>query len=342
MKTAHELLKSKDLHSSNQFQVKELELKTPEELVDSWAEVLESGVQRPLSTTISKFDDDIRNKLRGTIGAYIGYGGTKKSLLATQACRANVLQYKNNCTGIYSNMEMGVYQFLTRLIDMSFEKVEGYRPSYYYERVYEANAKAKAIAENKKLVGIMKESLKKYFGRNLYINSQSNMNVDDFHSLVKKAKAQNGQVDILVIDGLSMMAGSGNETESYTTNSKELKDLAKLHNIYIPLICHLSKGAEKHTREVQRYIRGSEKILDNVDFVIQMSLCIDESRSTPEVTEYLSDKGYMRFFNKRGTGNTINVIYDFLKDSLCIKETSDDPILYEVKSKNKTKNYFQS
>ena len=35
-----------------------------------------------------------------------------------------------------------------------------------------------------------------------------------------------------------MMGGDGMETEVYTTNSGELKDLAKEFNIYIALICH--------------------------------------------------------------------------------------------------------
>lgn len=318
---------------------RELELKTPEELVDDWTKSIEGDIERPLTTCISKIDKDLRNKLRGTVGAYIGYGGTKKSLLALQACRVNVLQHKNNCTGIYSNMEMAIFQFMSRLIDMSFqvEDNEGINSSWYYEWSYSKGYKEK----NKEVLKEIREQLKKFFkemyGSNLFINSQSGMTVDDMDKLIKKAKERNGKADILVIDGLSMMAGVGTETETYTTNSKELKDLAKHHNVFIPLICHLSKGAEKHTREVQRYIRGSEKILDNVDFIIQMSLLIDETRSNSETTEYLTDKGYIRFFNKRGSGNTINTIYDFDRLTLTIQETNEDPILYEVDLKKKNK-----
>lgn len=315
---------------------REVELKTPDELVDDWCNSIEGDVERPLTTCISKIDKDLRNKLRGTVGAYIGYGGTKKSLLALQACKQNVLAYENNCTGIYSNMEMAIFQFISRLMDMSFTVDEYvYNVSWYFEKNYQDAFKSKNEAQKKQIKEVLREYFKKYYGMNLYINSQSGMTIDDFHSLVKKAKEKNGNVDILVIDGLSMMSGVGSETESYTSNSKELKDLAKLHNIYIPLICHLSKGAEKHTRDVQRFIRGSEKIIDNVDFVIQMSLLIDEFRSG-ESTEYLNDKGYIKFFNKRGSGNTVNVIYDFDKSTLNIKETNEDPIIYEV-DKKKTK-----
>lgn len=306
---------------------RELELLTASELVERWAKGIEGDLDRPLTTCIKKFDKDLRNKLRGTVGAYIGYGGTKKSLLALQSCKENVLQHFNNCTGVYSNMEMADFQFTSRLMDMSFT-VEDYvdNSSWYFERSYSDAHRQKNPAQKKAVIEHLQKQFEIHYGKNLYINSQSSMTIDDFHRLVKMAKEKNGKCDMLVIDGLSMMAGVGTETESYTTNSKELKDLAKLHNIYIPLICHLSKGAEKHTREIQRFIRGSEKILDNVDFVIQMSLIQDENSES-----YLTDKGYARFYNKRGSGNTINVIYKFNKQTLTMEETEEDARNYEAK-----------
>lgn len=315
---------------------RELELRTPEELVEEWANAIEGDLERPLTTCIEKIDKDLRNKLRGTVGAYIGYGGTKKSLLALQSCKVNVHTYEGGCTGIYSNMEMAVFQFMTRVIDMSIS-IDDYNTnsSRYFEYNYEKAFKSGNKALMKQVRAALMDALRKYYGKNLYINSQSGMRIEDFHKLVKKAKEKNQNVDMLVIDGLSMMAGSGSETESYTTNSKELKDLAKDHNIYIPLICHLSKGAEKHTREIQRFIRGSEKILDNVDFVIQMSLLLDQNNMNQEVPEYLTDKGYIRFYNKRGSGNTENIIYEFDKTKLEIIETTLDPRDYELEKKSK-------
>jgi replicative DNA helicase len=309
---------------------RELELLTPSEMVDRWANSIEGDLDRPLSTCIKKFDKDLRNKLRGTVGAYIGYGGTKKSLLALQSCKENVQQHFNNCTGVYANMEMGDGQFTSRLMDMSFT-IEDYldNSSWYFERSYTDAHRAKRPDQKKSVTDYLKKQFDHHYGKNLFINSQSSMSVDDLDRIVKMAKSKNDKVDMLVIDGLSMMKGVGTETESYTTNSKELKDLAKLHNIYIPLICHLSKGADKDTRDVQKHIRGSEKILDNVDFVIQMSLIKDENYSGG----FLTDKGYIRFYNKRGSGNTINVIYKFNKSTLIIEETDEDPRQHESQKK---------
>lgn len=315
---------------------RELELLTPEEMVDHWVASIESDIDRPLTTCIPSFDKDLRNKLRGTVGAYIGYGGTKKSLLALQACKKNVLTYENKCTGVYSNMEMGIFQWMSRLMDMSFvvDGYERYNASYTYEYQYEQafrNGDRKLLDAVKK---VLKESFRELYGKNLYVNSQSNMSIDDFDSLLRKAKEKNGTIDMLVIDGLSMMSGVGSETETYTTNSKELKELAKMYNVYIPLICHLSKGADKHTRDTQRFIRGSEKILDNVDFVIMMSLVVDVENSASKSVEYLKDEGYIRFFNKRGSGNTVNVVYEFDSKRLEIKETDKDPKMADVEFRN--------
>jgi replicative DNA helicase len=334
-----EILKDVEAKTAHLSKEKELDLFTPEELVKEWAKAVEGDLDRPLTTCIPSIDKDLRNKLRGTVGAYIGYGGSKKSLLALQACRTNVVTHKNNCTGIYANMEMAVFQMMSRLIDMSFE-VEDYNwnVSHHYEKYYADAYRMKNKESMAEIINILSQNFKEMYGRNLYINSQSGMRVEDFDKLLKKAKKSNGVVDMLVIDGLSMMAGSGSETESYTTNSKELKDLAKHHKVYIPLICHLSKGADKHTRDIQKYIRGSEKILDNVDFVIQMSLIIDEFKSDKENIEYENDRGFIKFFNKRGSGNTINVIYNFDCNKLLITESSQDPkSLSDTKEKNSFK-----
>jgi hypothetical protein len=317
--------------------LQDLELKTPSELVDEWTQAIEGDINHPLTTCMPKFDTDLRNKLRGTVGAYIGYGGTRKSLFALQALRTNVISSGSNSVGLYSNMEMAVYQMMCRIIDMSYTDDDfAYNRSWIIEKDYQKAFKEKDEKQKLAIRSKVKAYFDQMYGSNLMINSKSSMRVEDYNSLILKAKSKlsSGKIDMLVIDGLSMMSGAGTETETYTTNSKELKDLAKEHNIFIPLICHLSKGAEKTTRDTMRHIRGSEKILDNVDFVVMMSLLEDEANGG----EYYRDKGYIRLFNKRGSGNTVNVIYDFDCKTLTMKESATDPKLFE---QEKRKNLFQ-
>lgn len=311
-------------------------LRTPAQLVEEWSKSLEGDIERPLTTCIPKIDKLLRNRLRGTVGAYIGYGGTKKSLLATQACKTNVMKYHNNCTGIYSNMEMGTFQFMNRLIDMSLTVEDNlYNTSSYFERRYEELYKSNNKEAIKSFKRQLSDAFFSHYGNNLLVSNQTNMNVDKYHKLLRKVK-ENQVVDMLVIDGLSMMANIGTENETYTTHSKELKDLAKDHNIYIPLICHLSKGADKHTRDTMRYIRGSEKILDNVDMVFMMSLCVDTNMTVGKNIKYLRDKGWISFYDKRGTGETIDIIYNFDSATLSIEETNELPEYYEVKEDKKS------
>jgi replicative DNA helicase len=318
----------------------EIELKTPEELVDDWLKSAEGDVERPLTTCMPSIDKTLRNKLRGTVGAYIGKGGSKKSLLALQGCRHNVLTYQNNCTGIYSNMEMGVFQFMSRLMNMSFQVDGSWGSSEHYDYEFTNAFKSK---NNERIEQIRKELKTKFrdlYGNNLYVNSRGSMSIDDYYKLVRKSKSINGRVDQLAIDGLSMMANVGNETESYTTHSKELKDLAKQENIYIILICHVTKGCDKHTRDLQPFIRGSEKILDNVDFVVMMSQIIDQFLSSDDNIKYMKNKGWIQMYDKRGTGDIIDLVYNFDSKSLLLTESEEDPKLYEVEKKKQSKSFF--
>ena len=299
--------------------------KQVDELVDDWAEQIALDAQNPMTTGFPSIDKDLKNKYRGKVGAVIGYGGSKKSLFALQSMNSVV---QHNLRGVISNMEMSNTQLFGRILDQSFDIEQcTINNSEYMEHLF--------LNDNLDIERVKKKLLEIY-GNRLLVTQKSRMKVEDYERLIKETTEKYGTVDMLVVDGLSMMYTSGNETDSYTTNSGELKDLAKMYNIYIPLICHLSKGAEKHTREVQRYIRGSEKILDNIDFVVQMS----QLQDSLDPSSYLKNKGYIRFYNKRGSGNTISKIFDFDGSKLWMTETDENPASYELQQEdNKKKKY---
>lgn len=316
------------------------ELKTAEDLVDDWMKSAEGDIENPLTTCMPTIDKILRRKLRGTVGAYLGKGGSKKSLLALQSCRQNVIKYQNNCTGIYSNMEMGIFQFVSRLMNMSVESPWDCGSSEFYDYQFTQAFKERDKKRIEEIRSELKSKFKYLYGNNLLVNSRGSMTIEDYRKLIKRSKEINGRVDQLAIDGLSMMGSLGTETETYTTHSKELKDLAKQENIYIILICHVTKGCDKHTRDLQPFIRGSEKILDNVDFVMSMSQIINESLSTEETIKYYRDKGWIQFYDKRGTGEIVDLIYDFDSKNLLLSESDQDPRLFEVKKKDKSKSFF--
>ena len=66
-------------------------------------------------TGFSKFDEDLRNNLRGKLGIFAGYGGSKKSLFALNLSCHNA--FKQSGKAVYSTMEMSATNLLDRVID---------------------------------------------------------------------------------------------------------------------------------------------------------------------------------------------------------------------------------
>ncbi len=180
----------------------------------------------------------------------------------------------------------------------------------------------------------LKDNVSPIVGNGLYISQNSSLTCSDYDNLIGRMINETGYCDMLIVDGLSMMGGSEKEVDRYSNNTKELKELANKWNIYVKLICHVAKGADKHTRDLTDKVRGSEKIFDNCDFMITMSRLIDPVATSPETVEYINNKGYARFYDKRGSGKTINKIFDFDSRKLAITESFENPKNYEIGDKN--------
>lgn len=275
--------------------------------------------ENELTLGISKFDIEMRGRLRGKLGVVLGYGGTKKSLYVQNISKLNA---DKSLRILYSMMEMGIGDTINRFVDM---KVDGEteNATYALERMEKL--------ERGKALKLFSEQIAPAYGENILISFNNSMTGLKYSKLIERIMVEKGKIDILVVDGLSMMGGDKNETDRYSENSKLLKDIANKYNILVLLICHASKGAEKHMRDISRLIRSSEKILDNCDFYLNFSLLVDEQKSTNELTEYRTDKGYCRLVNKRGSGKSINTIFDFNSVILSLIETDENPKNYEIK-----------
>lgn len=288
-----------------------------------WYENLLPG-ENELTLGFSKFDNELRGHLRGKLGVILGYGGTKKSLYVKNIAKHNA---ERNLCILYSMMEMGISDTINRFVNM---KVDGETENAIFalERMEKL--------ERGKALSLFSEQIASAYGESILITFNSSMTCEKYEKTIEKTIRETGKPDILIVDGLSMMGGEKNETERYSANSKQLKDLANKYNILVLLICHSSKGAEKHTRDLSRLIRSSEKILDNCDFYINFSLIVDAEKTTNEITEYRNDKGYARLVNKRGSGKSINTIFDFNPVVLHLIESNEDPRNFEVKRKQKS------
>jgi KaiC/GvpD/RAD55 family RecA-like ATPase len=264
-----------------------------------------------MSLCFNDLNNVVKGRLKGKLGVVIGYGGSKKSLYALNVCLRNM----SEAISIYSTMEMSIPQLMDRIIDHEVRFDAG-NASQYLASVYKND-----VNEGRKF---LVDQLSKEIGNNIQLTPNGRMTYDHYKKAIHKVRETTGNPSILVVDGLSMMGGKGTETEVYSRNSADLKELANEENIFILLICHVSKGAEKHTRDLSRYIRGSEKILDNCDFYMTMSQIQD--LMNPET--YVTDKGFVNFHDKRGSGKTVDLVYNFEPTRLRLTSSPEDPKIY--------------
>lgn len=278
--------------------------------------------KNPLTLGIPQFDERMKNKYRGKLCAFIGYGGTKKSLFALNVANANAMRSKRI---MYAQMEMGIEDQMDRFVNIALGDSTSQLSQDFDEM-------------EKKEQGAVKEYLSFYKGQddsNRFLLSQTpSLQAADFAESINEIIETYGKVDALFIDGLSMMGGDMHEQETprYSRHTKELKEIANTYGIFIGLICHVSRGLTKHAREVSRYVRGSEKILDNIDFVLNFSLVADEYGEEPI---YKSDKGWIRLWDKRGGGGVHDVIYDFDWKTMKMTQAIDDPSVWVDTSKKR-------
>jgi len=314
-----------DIKKKVQLIDKKIAIKTPSEIVPDWIENELKVRANPMVTGFQVFDEDLRNNLRGKLGIFAGYGGSKKSLYALNLSCHNAFMQSGKA--VYSTMEMSATNLLDRMIDFQYGVQNNQRATEYFRNSLDES--------NKELIKkTLQDGLTDYYGDRLLISQKSRMRPDDYRKLLDAAIEEHGEINTLIVDGLSMMGGDGSEVEVYSDNTAALKEIANEYNIFVGLIAHLSKGLELDTRDVRTHIRGSQKIMDNCDFIMMFSL-IKELED--EGFEVRKDLGFIRLYNKRGTGNTIDCIYNFNVDRLLLEATDKDPRNYPEQTQKKSK-----
>lgn len=294
----------------------ELICKDISEWTDDWYKSI-LPENNKLSLKFEKWNKEFKGKLRGKLVPVIGYSGTKKSLLALNIAFENINQGLGSC--IYSTMEMGATQIINRLIDMHV-KPNSDEHNAHAELEYHNNVTRSLNAKK-----FFDSEFSPAFKGNFHITENTSLQTESYDKLLTKFKDNNIQIDILIVDGLAGMGGKGSEVELYSKHSKELKDLANKWKILVFLICHVSKGGKKTDRDLSGLVRSSEKIIDNCDFYITASLFEDKNNNN----EYDKNYGALRLINKRGTGNTIDVVYDFYMRRLLMEGTDMDFAQFE-------------
>lgn len=256
-----------------------------------------------LSMLFPGIDRIFKGKLRSRVGVILGYGGAKKSLYAQNICYKNIMA-GNRC--LYSNMEMGLSDLTSRFIDIAVYGFNKALASQHIENEYRAG---RDISGTVMKLGPM-------FSDKLLVSENSNMTCDKYDELITSLTNDRGRIDVLIVDGMSMMGGTGTEVERANEHSKQLKELAKKWNILVLPIVHVSRGDDLTTRDLTRRARGSEKIVDNADFFITFS-------QIKEANDYLPRQGFYHLWDKRGTGMRVEKSWHFEDESLSMTEDTE-------------------
>lgn len=289
------------------------------DLVPAYLDYL-SPSNKKLSLLFPDFSADTKHKLRGKLIGVFGKDGTKKSLFCQNTAYHNIRKY--GARVIISNMEMGENPLMSRLINRAMRDYKK-TPSIDME---EEMMRGDDLTVRKKL-----DMVAKHYSDKLIVNSQSAMTPAAYRKLIERNEKKFGKVDMLIVDGFSMMGGASDRFQRQDDNSRELKEIAKDYDIAILAIFHANASCTKYERRPDRKVRGSDKQLDNIDIAISLSLIIDDHRSK-NITDlyYRDDLGYALMYNKRGSGNVIRKLYKFHPARLAMKAIDDDPADYEV------------
>lgn len=271
------------------------------------------------------FNEVIGGDLAGKLIVVAGQGGTKKSIFAQEFMVENC---RSNMRGVYNNQEMSRTQFLKRTINMYPKTSSGRQLWLEMKQSFEA--------DREQAIKGVKNLLQTELAKKIVVDYKLGADTKHYRKMIEDVTKQEGKVDFLIVDGLSMMDDRGSEKDSAEVHTRELKKIANEYNICVIALVHVTKDIPKHKRDLTQALRGSGKIYDNGDIFISCSLCVDENASTDDDTIYKTDIGYMRMFDKRESGKTINVVYKFDENTL---RMSEHDVLQakdvEVKVKNK-------
>lgn len=276
-------------------------------LAEQAGQVLDALEQKSGHYTMlfDEFDKIICGDLSGKLIIAAGQGGTKKSLWAQAFVTENLK--RSRMRGVYNNQEMSKKQYLKRAVNMF---PDGFRSKQLWQEWEEIRADRDVAIKG------INDILSTDLAKRLIVDYKAGASPAYYRKMIEDVTKREGKVDMLIVDGLSMMDAKGTEKESAEAHTRELKYLANDLDIPVIVLVHVTKDVAKHTRDLIPHLRGSGKIYDNGDIFLSFSLCIDESQSSSDDIIYRTDIGYIRLFDKRESGETINVVYEFDPNTL--------------------------
>ncbi len=271
-----------------------------------------------VDTTIEDFNKDMRGGfVVGNLYSLIGRGGTMKSIVSAEVAMNNAM--KGVPSAIF-NMEMSNMALFDRIYLRIFMRS-------FIEEVQKGNITEEALA------GI-EIKIEDAFKGNLRIVSEVDLEAKDMTQAINRTQDEmKKKINLAVIDSMNSMKMHG-ESEALTAfqNTKYLKEMSKDAEVATLLINHVTQACPFLLRDCSPYVRGGSKVLDNCDAFFSFSKIADKNLSDfkkkPQDIVFRPGIVYVRFINKRDTGNTIDKII-CIEDNLAVTVKDDKPSNYE-------------
>jgi KaiC/GvpD/RAD55 family RecA-like ATPase len=220
-------------------------------------------------TFINSIDEDLDGGLViGNLYAFIGRGGTMKSIVLQDMMIENAIRRKS--VGLYFNLEMTNRVWFDRL----FFKMKRRK---FSEAVRNGSI---SIADLPDIVKEIEEST----NNSLFIENGMDLEAKDVSSRIKAFEdSKKLKVDFSVIDSANAMKLYG-DSEAMTAFilSRDLKEAAKESKVAISLINHARNDCPEEMRDVSTYVRGGSKFVDNCDAHFSLSKIRDDAKSEEE------------------------------------------------------------
>lgn len=275
-----------------------------------------------VKTFMHDISEDLRGGWRfGDFYSFIGKGGTMKSYLLQEEIIRTAIDFEK--PAMYFNLEMSKITWFERIWLAIFKQdlVKMINTGH----INEGNINNLAIE--------IKDKMK----RNLHYYGETDIDSEVIQSIIENTEKEiKEKIHIVGIDSVSGLKMYG-DSEAITAvkHSKYLKEAAKKTNTPIISINHATNICPPTLRDCSPNVRGGSKYIDNCDAYLSLSSVVDKDLSNFEKNppDLIFKQGvkYMRFVNKRGSGNTINKIIQF-DGSGRIITLEDNPADFEVSS----------
>ncbi len=284
---------------------------------DMSSDVMNEILLTKITTMIDELDRAMGGgPIPGNFYGIIGRGMTFKSIILTWWCIANA---RKGIPCLYLNGEMSKRQFWERMV----ENVLG---------VHAGTLSSQVMTE---LVLKINEIL----GNNLFVVTGTGFSEEGILSTCDDIeKVTNKKIQLIAIDGIKQMFDAKkDELKSAIYNSVLCKEIAKQTNTAVMALYHLSGNSPLYMRNTVDNVRGGQNTATNMDGWFGTSLLIDkEATNGLENDEiiYIQDKVYLRYQDKRITGEQVNKIIQ-INRPMNLEPLELDPNSFEVKLKAK-------